>query len=44
MPQAWYDAQVNRRNGPERRRAVGHLSSGTSLDAVEKPITGRLYS
>jgi hypothetical protein len=44
MPQAWYDAHVDRRNAPESRRAVEHLSFGTSLDGVKKPIRGRLYS
>ncbi|CAN9355353.1 unnamed protein product [Alternaria alternata] len=44
MPQAWYDAHVDRRNAPESRRAVEHLSFGTSLDGVKKPIRGRIYS
>ena len=44
MPQAWYDAHVDRRNAPESRRAGEHLSFGTSLDGVKKPIRGRLYS
>jgi hypothetical protein len=44
MLQAWYDAHVDRRNAPESRRAVEHLSFGTSLDGVKKPIRRRLYS
>jgi len=44
MPQAWYDAQEDRRSGPESRRPVEHLSFGTALDGVKKPIRGRFYA
>jgi len=44
MPQAWYDAHVDRRDGLASRRAVGHLSFGTTLDVVKRPIRGRFYA
>lgn len=44
MPQAWYDAHVNQLIDSESRRVVGHLSFGTSLDDVKRPINGHLYS
>jgi len=44
MPQDWYDAQEDRRSGPESRRPVEHLSFGTALDGVKKPIRGRFYA
>ena len=44
MPEAWYDAQVHQQNDPEIRRTVGHLSFGTTLDVVKRPIRGRFYA
>lgn len=44
MPQAWHDSQFNQLNGSESRQVVEHLSFGTLLDDVKKPIKGHLYS
>jgi hypothetical protein len=44
MPQACYDAQMNQPSGPENCRTVKHLSFGTLLDDVRKPMKGQLYS
>ncbi|KAH6875225.1 hypothetical protein BKA58DRAFT_379442 [Alternaria rosae] len=44
MPQDWYDAQVDRRDSSGTGRPVEHLSFGTALDGVKRPIRGRFYS
>ncbi|KAL5114620.1 hypothetical protein ACEQ8H_007525 [Pleosporales sp. CAS-2024a] len=43
MPVAWYDAQAHVSNRSEGRRAVEHVSFGTLLDGVKKPVDGHLY-
>jgi len=44
MPQAWYHSQFNQSNGLENRRVVEHLSFGTLLDDIKKPVKEHLYS